>query len=140
MANEPAELPLAASAIDSSYLKRSAKTLEEEKDALEDRMNKLARRLDETLGHGPHGGPPMLLQLINVVDDPDHLKIMAKVLNVAADVHREHQEVSSRLEVINYARSNPGWFAKEFTTHIDARLDDASNDIITGAYELLKNS
>lgn len=104
-----------------------------EKDRLDDRIRKISDRLDDTLELGGALGPPLLIQILHVVSEPEKLKVLAKALSAAADTEKKRVELTSKIGTLSHAVSDKDWFVRNFLdsdTIRDASVQSAGGGMV----------
>lgn len=121
----PEKIPNSLSPIKSFYY-----NLESSKDVkkqLESKISSLDERIDKIVDHFTLNDMPIIRFILNVSEDKEELKKVAKALDRVADLIEARNQLLPKLEVIKIAEKDPNWFAHtfgDFSVDVDLELDD----------------
>jgi 5-bromo-4-chloroindolyl phosphate hydrolysis protein len=103
-------------------LQRGNKT----KDELNSKFKTLSDRIDNLVNQFTIDDMPVLKPILNLTHSKSDLKRLAKALDRVADLIEVHDQLESKLKVLELAQSEPNWFASafgDFETEIDSAID-----------------
>jgi hypothetical protein len=109
------------------------------KNELETQLHNLNERIDKIIDHFTLDDVPIIKFILNVNEDRDQLKKLAKALDRIADLIEAKNSVIPKLQVIKMAQKDPDWFAwtfGDFSQDIESDLDRLSLNNIDGDFDV----
>lgn len=102
----------------------------EVKKQLESNIDKLNDRIDKIVDNITVDDAPILKFILNVTEDKQDLKKLARALDRIADLIDLRNQLLPKLQVIKMAEKEPNWFANtfgDFSSDIESQLDQLLN-------------
>jgi predicted nucleic acid-binding Zn-ribbon protein len=128
----PEKIPTTAKApIDSFYFRLDA--AKDIKKQLESQVAHLDERIEKIVDHFTLADMPIIRFILNVSEDREDLKKVAKALDRVADLIDARNEILPKLQLITTAEKNPNWLAMafgDFSNDVELEIDN----IINGEY------
>lgn len=128
MTNYPEKIPTSLSPIKSFHYNLDASR--EVKKQLESKVSSLEERIDKIVEHFTLNDMPIIRFILNISEDKQDLKKVAKALDRVADLIEARNQLLPKLEVIRMAEKDPNWIADtfgDFSADIDLGLDELLN-------------
>lgn len=101
------------------------------KSEIKNQISNLEERIEKIIQHFAIDDMPVIRFILNITHDKEMLKGLSKALDRVADLVEHHDNLSSKLKVIEHAEKDPSWFAYtfgDFTFNIDKGLEDILGD------------
>lgn len=101
------------------------------KNDLQNQADNLKERIDKIIDHFTVNDVPILKLILNVAEDRDDLKKLAKALDRLADLNEHYLSLVKKLNVIEQAETDPNWFALafgDFEQDVDSALTNLFNE------------
>lgn len=129
MTTYPEKIPNSLSPIKSFYynLDQSKDT----KNQIESKLFTLEERIEKIVDHFTLNDMPVVRFILNISEDKQELKNIAKALDRVADLIEIRNQLLPKLQVIKLAETDPNWFANTFGD-FSADLDLNLNQFIFG--------
>lgn len=124
----PEKIPNSLSPIKSFYY--NLESSRDVKKQLESKISSLDERIEKIVDHFTLNDMPIVRFILNVSEDKEELKKVAKALDRVADLIELRNQLSPKLEVIKIAEKDPNWFAHtfgDFSVDVDLELDNLLN-------------
>lgn len=121
----PEKIPNSLSPIKSFYYNLDSS--KEVKKQLESKISSLDERIEKIVDHFTLNDLPIIRLILNVSEDREELKKVAKALDRVADLIEVRNQLFPKLEVIKIAEKDPNWFANtfgDFSIDLDLELDN----------------
>ena len=99
----------------------------EVKKQLESQLSNLDNRIDKIVDHFTLADMPIIRFILNVSEDRDDLKKVAKALDRVADLMYSRNQILPKLQLIATAEKDPNWLAMafgDFSVDVDLELDN----------------
>lgn len=77
-------------------------------------MESLSERIEKIIDHFTIDDMPVIKFILNMTHDNETLKNISRALDRVADLVEAHDNLSSKLKVIEHAEKDPSWFAYAF--------------------------
>lgn len=125
MNHYPEKIPNSLSPIKSFYY--NLESSRDVKKQLESKLSTLDERIDKIVDHFTLNDMPIIRFILNISEDKEELKKVAKALDRVADLMEARNQIFPKLEVIKMAEKDPNWFANtfgDFSVNVDLELDD----------------
>lgn len=100
------------------------------KKQLESQIAALDERIEKIVDHFTMQDMPIIRLILNVSEDREELKKVAKALDRIADLIHAKNELLPKLEVIKTAEKDPNWFAwafGDFSSDVELEIDNLKN-------------
>ncbi len=124
----PEKIPNSLSPIKSFYY--NLESSRDVKKQLESKISSLDERIEKIVDHFTLNDMPIVRFILNVSEDKEELKKVAKALDRVADLIELRNQLTPKLEVIKIAEKDPNWFAHtfgDFSVDVDLELDNLLN-------------
>lgn len=128
MASYPEKIP--SSLFPIKNFRYNLDSSKEVKKQLESNIDKLNTRIDKIVDNITVDDAPILKFILNVTEDKQDLKKLAKALDRIADLIDLRNQLTPKLQVIKMAEKEPNWFANtfgDFSSDIESQLDQLLN-------------
>lgn len=128
----PEKIPnTAQKPINSFYFRLDA--AKEVKAQLESQLSNLDDRIEKIIDHFTLGDMPIIRFILNVSEDKEEIKKLAKALDRVADLIDVKNQLLPKLQLIATAEKDPNWLAMafgDFSNEVEIDIDN----IINGDY------
>lgn len=104
------------------------------KKQLESQIAGLDERIEKIVDHFTVQDMPIIRFILNVSEDREELKKVAKALDRIADLIHAKNELLPKLEVIKIAEKDPNWFAWTFGD-FSSEIDTGINNLMDGNFD-----
>ena len=124
MASYPEKIP--SSLFPIKNFRYNLDSSKEVKKQLESNIDKLNDRIDKIVDNITVDDAPILKFILNVTEDKQDLKKLARALDRIADLIDLRNQLLPKLQVIKMAEKEPNWFANtfgDFSSDIESQLD-----------------
>ncbi len=101
------------------------------KNEIKNQISNLDERIEKIIQHFAIDDMPVIRLILNLTHDKESLKGLSKALDRVSDLVEHHDNLISKLKVIEHAEKDPSWFAYtfgDFTANIDNDLKDILGD------------
>lgn len=103
----------------------------ESKQEINNQISILEDRIEKIIQHFTVDEMPVIRLILNMTHDKEVLKGLSKALDRVSDLVEHHDNLTSKLKVIEHAETDPSWFAYtfgDFSSIIDNDLKDIFGD------------
>lgn len=103
----------------------------ESKQEINNQISVLEDRIEKIIQHFTVEDMPVIRLILNMTHDKEILKGLSKALDRVSDLVEHHDNLTSKLKVIEQAEKDPSWFAYtfgDFSSMIDNDLKDIFGD------------
>lgn len=77
-------------------------------------IESLSERIEKIIDHFTVDDMPVIRWVLNMTHDKDTLKNISRALDRVADLVEAHDNLNSKLKIIEQAEKDPSWFAYAF--------------------------
>lgn len=101
------------------------------KTEIKNQVSILEERIEKIIQHFTVDDMPIIRFILNMTHDKEVIKGLSKALDRVSDLVDHHDNLSSKLRIIEHAESDPSWFActfGDFSSSIDNDLKDILGD------------
>lgn len=101
------------------------------KTEIKNQISTLEERIEKIIQHFTVDDMPVIRFILNMTHDKEIIKGISKALDRVSDLVEHHDNLSSKLKVIEHAEQDPSWFAYtfgDFSSSIDNDLKDIFGD------------
>jgi phosphoenolpyruvate carboxylase len=98
---------------------------------IKNQISMLEERIEKIIQHFTVDDMPIIRFILNMTHDKEIIKGISKALDRVSDLVEHHDNLSSKLKVIEHAEQDPSWFAYtfgDFSSSIDNDLKDIFGD------------
>jgi hypothetical protein len=128
MTSYPEKLPLSAPIKNFNFNLDAAA---ESKQEINNQISVLEDRIEKIIQHFTVDDMPVIRLILNMTHDKETLKGLSKALDRVSELVEHHDNLASKLKVIEHAEKDPSWFAYtfgDFSSIIDSDLKDIFGD------------
>jgi len=99
----------------------------ESKGEIKNQISLLDDRIEKIIQHFTVDDMPIIRFILNMTHDKEVLKGLSKALDRVSDLIEHHDNLSSKIKIIEHAENDPSWFAYtfgDFSSSIDKDLEN----------------
>lgn len=101
------------------------------KSDMSDQIQNLEERMDKIIQHFAIDDMPVIRFILNMTHDKEVLKGLSKAIDRIADLVEVHDNLTSKMKIIEHAEKDPSWFAYTFGD-FSSSFDDSFTSKILG--------
>ncbi len=101
------------------------------KTEIKNQISMLEERIEKIIQHFTVDDMPIIRFILNMTHDKEIIKGISKALDRVSDLVEHHDNLSSKLKVIEHAEQDPSWFAYtfgDFSSNIDSDISSLFGD------------